>query len=256
MGEAVMTTRRQADGAIVVDVRGTLDAATVDALREALLSTLHAERPVTMIVDLTFVTFMDSMGIGALVTGYNAARETGTRFVLRNPSEFVHRQLRVTGLAEMFGLPPASPGRRSRTPPETRLPARGRPATVMVRSWNRRSGRGAAAPRSASGSATTINGCPRVRLRVRRAVRDPRASPTTRRTRTWELRLPRPPVRRIEYKLELVHPDGGTETVCDPDNPRRVGGGFGDSSVLWCPDYREPGLAAPARRPPGDWRDV
>jgi anti-sigma B factor antagonist len=105
MGEAVMTTRRQADGAIVVDVRGTLDAATVDAFREALLSTLHAERPVAMIVDLTFVTFMDSMGIGALVTGYNAARETGTRFVLRNPSEFVHRQLRVTGLAEMFGLP-------------------------------------------------------------------------------------------------------------------------------------------------------
>jgi len=104
VGEAVMTTRRQADGAIVVDVRGTLDAATVDALREALLSTLHAERPATMIVDLTFVTFMDSMGIGALVTGYNAAREIGTRFVLRNPSEFVHRQLRVTGLTAMFGL--------------------------------------------------------------------------------------------------------------------------------------------------------
>jgi anti-anti-sigma factor len=104
VGEAVMTTRRQADGAIVVDVRGTLDAATVDALREALLSTLHAERPASMIVDLTFVTFMDSMGIGALVTGYNAAREVGSRFVLRNPSEFVHRQLRVTGLTEMFGL--------------------------------------------------------------------------------------------------------------------------------------------------------
>jgi anti-anti-sigma factor len=116
MGEAVMTTRRQADGAIVVDVRGTLDAATVDALREALVSTLHAEHPVTMIVDLTFVTFMDSMGIGALVTGYNAARETSTRFVLRNPSEFVHRQLRVTGLAEMFGLAGPSPASQTSTP--------------------------------------------------------------------------------------------------------------------------------------------
>jgi anti-anti-sigma factor len=108
MGEAVMTTRRQADGAIVVDVRGTLDAATVDALREALVSTLQSEQPAAMIVDLTFVTFMDSMGIGALVAGYNAARETGTRFVLRNPSEFVHRQLRVTGLAELFGLSSSS----------------------------------------------------------------------------------------------------------------------------------------------------
>ncbi|GAB1640964.1 STAS domain-containing protein [Krasilnikovia sp. MM14-A1259] len=116
MGEAVMTTRRQADGAIVVDVRGSLDAATVDALRATLLSTLHGERPVRMIVDLTFVTFMDSMGVGALVAGAKAAREVGARFTLRNPSEFVHRQLRVTGLADMFGLadapwaPQAHPG--------------------------------------------------------------------------------------------------------------------------------------------------
>jgi anti-sigma B factor antagonist len=105
MGEAVMTTRRESDGVIVVDVRGTLDAATVGALRGALVNTLQTQRPETMIVDLTFVTFMDSMGIGTLVAGYNAARDTGTRFVLRNPSEFVHRQLRITGLTDMFGLP-------------------------------------------------------------------------------------------------------------------------------------------------------
>ena len=116
MGEAVMTTRRQADGAIVVDVRGTLDAATVDALREALLDTIQRERPSSIIVDLTFVTFMDSMGIGTLVSGYNAAHEIGAAFVLRNPSEFVHRQLRVTGLTELFGLP-ASPSAVRTTAP-------------------------------------------------------------------------------------------------------------------------------------------
>ena len=103
-----MTTRRQADGAFVIEVRGSLDAATVDGLRAVILGTLQRERPVTLIVDLTFVVFMDSVGIGTLVSGHTAAREMGTRFLLRNPSEFVHRQLRVTGLAEMFGLPPAS----------------------------------------------------------------------------------------------------------------------------------------------------
>jgi hypothetical protein len=36
--------------------------------------------------------------------------------VLRNPSDFVHRQLRVTGLAEMFGLPPASSPTQTYTP--------------------------------------------------------------------------------------------------------------------------------------------
>jgi anti-anti-sigma factor len=108
MGEAVLTTRRQADGAIVVDVRGSLDAATVDTLRETLILIVQRERPLSLIVDLTFVVFMDSMGIGALVSGHHAAREVGTRFVLRNPSDFVHHQLRVTGLAEMFGLPPTT----------------------------------------------------------------------------------------------------------------------------------------------------
>ena len=45
------------------------------------------------------------------------------------------------------------------------------------------------------------------------------------------------------------------ETICDPDNPRRAPGGYGESSVLWCPDYREPDwLHLPPAR--GDWRDL
>ena len=53
-------------------------------------------------------------------------------------------------------------------------------------------------------------------------------------TRTWELRLPRPAAWRIEYKLELTHAGGGTETVCDPDNPRRVGGATGGPPLSSC----------------------
>jgi len=56
----------------------------------------------------------------------------------------------------------------------------------------------------------------------------------------WELTVPRPPVWRLEYLFELQHPDGGVEHVPDPANPRRVGGAFGDKSVLACAEYREP----------------
>ena len=56
----------------------------------------------------------------------------------------------------------------------------------------------------------------------------------------WEVRLPRPAVHRLEYRFELRHPDGSTETVCDPGNPLRAPGSFGDNSVLHCPDYRPP----------------
>ncbi|AEV83788.1 antirepressor [Actinoplanes sp. SE50] len=104
MGEAVITTRRQADGALVVEVRGSLDAATVDGLRATLVDTVLRDRPAVVVVDLTYVTFMDSVGLGALVAGERTVRDIGGRFRLRNPSEFVHRQLRVTGLAELLGV--------------------------------------------------------------------------------------------------------------------------------------------------------
>jgi anti-sigma B factor antagonist len=114
MGDAAMTTRRQADGTTVVDVRGSLDAASVDGVRTSLLDTLQRDRPRLMVVDLTLVTFMDSVGIGMLLAGHEAARDVGARFVLRNPSEFVHRQLRLTGLAGLFGLSSTSGQRNYR----------------------------------------------------------------------------------------------------------------------------------------------
>ncbi|MEV6305239.1 alpha/beta hydrolase-fold protein [Actinoplanes sp. NPDC051861] len=58
--------------------------------------------------------------------------------------------------------------------------------------------------------------------------------------RIWELRRERPPVQRVEYRFELTHRDGTRETVCDPANPHRAPGGFGESSVLEHPDYRPP----------------
>jgi enterochelin esterase-like enzyme len=63
----------------------------------------------------------------------------------------------------------------------------------------------------------------------------------------WELELPRSGVWRMEYRLELAHPDGRREEVCDPANPLRSPGAFGDRSVIEFPDYRRPGwLAGPA----------
>jgi len=69
--------------------------------------------------------------------------------------------------------------------------------------------------------------------------------------RAWALAIPRPAAWRIEYQFELRHPDGRTETVNDPGNPRRVTTAFGDKSVLECPDYAPPGwLDAPAPEAP------
>jgi enterochelin esterase family protein len=63
----------------------------------------------------------------------------------------------------------------------------------------------------------------------------------------WELVIPRPPVNRMEYLLELRHVDGSSEIGIDVANPLRVRGAFGMKSVLEFPGYRPPAwLTAPA----------
>jgi enterochelin esterase-like enzyme len=56
----------------------------------------------------------------------------------------------------------------------------------------------------------------------------------------WRLKLPPPPVARLEYQLEVVHPSGDSERLCDPGNPNRAPGAFGEKSVLLLPGYAPP----------------
>ncbi len=61
----------------------------------------------------------------------------------------------------------------------------------------------------------------------------------------WTLTLPRPPVHRMEYRLQLLHPDGAVETINDPASPGYAPGAFGDKSVLEMPEYRSPAWLRP-----------
>jgi enterochelin esterase-like enzyme len=66
----------------------------------------------------------------------------------------------------------------------------------------------------------------------------------------WVLELPRPPIDRIEYFLELRHHDGRVETVNDPGTPLRAAGVFGEPSVLELPGYVAPWWLG---ADPGEW---
>jgi enterochelin esterase family protein len=56
----------------------------------------------------------------------------------------------------------------------------------------------------------------------------------------WVLTIDPPGIARLEYQLVLEHADGTTETVCDPANPERAPGAFGEKSVMLTPEYEPP----------------
>jgi enterochelin esterase-like enzyme len=93
-----------------------------------------------------------------------------------------------------------------------------------------------------------------VRL-VRETGRRPLRADFTHDGQAWQLTMPPPDAWRLEYRLELQHASGDVELICDPANPLRVGGAFGERSVLLRSDYAEPqwlNAAAAA----GAWREM
>lgn len=62
-----------------------------------------------------------------------------------------------------------------------------------------------------------------------------------RRDGEWVLELPEElRLQRVEYELEVEHPDGGKEWIADPSHETRAPGAFGEKSVLEADSYEAP----------------
>jgi anti-anti-sigma factor len=66
---------------------------------------LAGARPGRIELNLEQVTFIDSVGISALVSAAQLARVSGAELVIIRPGRFVYRQLWITGLLGLFGSP-------------------------------------------------------------------------------------------------------------------------------------------------------
>lgn len=87
-----------APGRIVVRAVGVLDLQTRDELLAAGAAALAVEPPATVALDLADVSFLDSTGLGSLVSLNNTARRTGRRFVLYRPTARISQLLQLTAL--------------------------------------------------------------------------------------------------------------------------------------------------------------
>jgi anti-sigma B factor antagonist len=96
--ELALSVVPAADGA-VVHAGGELDMSTTDQLSDVINGLLR-EGHRRIVLDLTNLTFCDSLGLGTLIVLTRAARKQQTSLVLRNPGPFLTRMLDVTGVRE------------------------------------------------------------------------------------------------------------------------------------------------------------
>jgi anti-anti-sigma factor len=104
-----VTAGRATDGTVLIRPTGEVDVSNAYQIREAVDRALIGHKPSAIVIDLSRVTLIDSIGIGVLVACYHAAAACRVPLAAREPNCTVYRQLWIAGLVGLFGL--ATPGR-------------------------------------------------------------------------------------------------------------------------------------------------
>jgi anti-sigma B factor antagonist len=102
MDEAMTIEVRQEQGYAIVAVAGQIDISTVTPLRERLFEMADSGAP--LVVDLEQVSFIDSVGLGALVGAAKRAAEHGGSLRVACPLPKIRHLVRLTGLDRRIPL--------------------------------------------------------------------------------------------------------------------------------------------------------
>ena len=86
------------EGHRILRLSGALTLHTIFPFQEA----VRADKAATLILDLSKVSFVDSVGIGALVGAYVSRQRDGRKLALVGVGDRVIASLRVSGLAQFF----------------------------------------------------------------------------------------------------------------------------------------------------------
>lgn len=102
-----ISVSRPSDGGFtVVVVNGDVDVHSAPHLRDALLELIEDGNG-EAVLDLDAVSFIDSTGLGALVSAYGAARDKGGALPLVCTSVRTLRLFAITGLDAVFDVHPS-----------------------------------------------------------------------------------------------------------------------------------------------------
>jgi anti-anti-sigma factor len=97
------------DGTLEVTLYGDIDFGNSPAVRETIRDAVERTTPSAIRVDLGAVTFLDSSGIAVLVVAHRLAGGANAAYRVVNASAAVFEHLRLTGLADLFGVTQPDP---------------------------------------------------------------------------------------------------------------------------------------------------
>ena len=101
--DAFALHRSERDGCAVLAVEGEVDLATAPRLREA-LTDLVTKGNLRVVVDLTATQFLDSTGLGALVTGLKRVRARGGELRVVCTSSRLCKVFEITSIDKVIPL--------------------------------------------------------------------------------------------------------------------------------------------------------
>jgi anti-sigma B factor antagonist len=97
-------TNRQVDGVAVVDMSGRITLGEGSVVLRDTIRDLIGKGNKKILLNLGDVTYIDSSGIGELVSAFTAVRREGGELKLLNLTKKVHDLLQITKLYTVFDI--------------------------------------------------------------------------------------------------------------------------------------------------------
>src|SRR5262245_23300719 len=95
---------RQADGVTVLDLKGRLVFGPEGQTFSQRIKQLVADTQVNLIVNMADVTFIDSCGVGELVSGFSTAKKQHGSLKLVAPTAMVREVLRIMRVSKIIDI--------------------------------------------------------------------------------------------------------------------------------------------------------
>ena len=102
--EKLKTSTRQVEGVIIVDLSGRITLGEASVVVRDVINDLMGKGNKKILLNLVGVNYIDSSGIGVLVSSFSTVRSQGGQLKLVNLSKRIHDLLQITKVYSLFDV--------------------------------------------------------------------------------------------------------------------------------------------------------